>query len=72
MRRSTMAPVSRLLTVVLVVAMPLAVRSSAAQVPSPPPIQPAQPRDVAPAAKGTAAIVGRVRISRRAGRCGEP
>jgi hypothetical protein len=40
--------------------MPLALRSSAAQVPAPPPMQPAQPRDAAPAAEGTAAIVGRV------------
>jgi hypothetical protein len=38
----------------------VALRSPAAQVPAPPPIQPAQPRDAAPAGKGTAAIVGRV------------
>jgi hypothetical protein len=40
--------------------MPVARRSSAAQVPAPPPIQPAPPRDAAPPGKGTAAIVGRV------------
>ena len=39
---------------------PVALRSSAAQVPAPPPMQPAQPRDAAPAVKGTAAIIGRV------------
>jgi hypothetical protein len=60
MRRSTTVPVSRILTLVLVIATPLALRSSAAQAPAPPPIQPAQPRDAAPAAKGTATIVGRV------------
>jgi hypothetical protein len=50
----------RILALLLVAVMPLAVRSSAAQVPAPPPMQSAQPRDAAPAAKGTAAIVGRV------------
>jgi len=53
-------PASRILALLLVAVMPLALRSSAAQVPAPPPVQPAQPRDAAPAAKGTAAIVGRV------------
>jgi hypothetical protein len=49
-----------MLALLLVAATPLALRSSAAHVPAPPPMQPAQPRDAAPAAKGTAAIVGRV------------
>jgi hypothetical protein len=40
---------------------PVALRSSAAQVPAaPPPIQPAPPRDAAPTARSTAAISGRV------------
>ncbi len=60
MRRSTTHPASRILALLLVAATPVGLRSSAAQVPTPPPIQPAQPRDAAPAAKGTAAIVGRV------------
>src|SRR5687767_7883820 len=60
MRRSTTLPASRILALLLVAATPVALRSSAAQVPAPPPMQPAQPRDAAPAAKGTAAIVGRV------------
>ena len=60
MRFSTTLPASRILSLFLVAATPLALRSSAAQVPAPPLVQPAQPRDAAPAAKGTAAIVGRV------------
>jgi Carboxypeptidase regulatory-like domain len=60
MRRSMMLRASRILALLLVIATPLALRSSAAQVPAPPPMQPAQPRDAAPAAKGTATIVGRV------------
>jgi carboxypeptidase family protein len=60
MRHSTTFPASRILALVLVAAPAVALRSSAAQVPEPPPMQPAQPRDAAPAAKGTAAIVGRV------------
>ena len=48
-----------MLALFLIAATPAALRSSAAQVPAPPPMQPAQPRDAAPA-KGTAAIVGRV------------
>jgi hypothetical protein len=59
MRRSTLHA-SRILALLLVAATPVALRSSAAQEPAPPPMQPAQPRDAAPAAKGTAAIVGRV------------
>jgi hypothetical protein len=59
MRRSTLSA-SRILAVLLVAGSPAAPRSSAAQVPAPPPMQPAQPRDAAPAAKGTAVIVGRV------------
>ncbi len=60
MRRSTTHPASRILALLLVAATPVGLRSSAAQVPTPPPIQPAQPREAAPAGKGTAAIVGRV------------
>jgi carboxypeptidase family protein len=60
MRRSTTRPASRVLALLLVTATPVVVRLSAAQVPAPPPMQPAPPRDAAPAAKGTAAIVGRV------------
>jgi hypothetical protein len=60
MARPTLPFASRILTLLLVAAMPLTVRSSSAQVPAPPPSQPAQPRDAAPAAGGTAAIVGRV------------
>jgi Carboxypeptidase regulatory-like domain len=60
MRHSTTLPASRILALLLVAATPVALRSSAAQVPGPAPMQPAQPRDAAPAAKGTAAIVGRV------------
>ena len=60
MRRSTTFPALRILAPLLVTATPLALRSSAAQVPVPPPMQPAQPRDAAPADKGTATIVGRV------------
>ena len=60
MRRSTTVPVSRILTFLLVAATPLGLRSSAAQAPAPPPMQTAPPRDAVPAAKGTAAIVGRV------------
>ena len=40
-------------------ATPVALHSSAAQVPAPP-MQPSQPRDAAPTAKGTGAISGRV------------
>ena len=59
MRRSTTLPASRILALLLVGATPLALRSSVAQVPAAP-MQTAQPRDAAPAAKGTAAITGRV------------
>jgi hypothetical protein len=59
MRQSTTIPASRVLAL-LVAAAPLAVRSAAAQVPAPSLVQPAQPRDAAPVARGTAAIVGRV------------
>ena len=48
----------RVLALLLVTATPVALRSSAAQVPAPP--QPVSPRDAAPAANGTATIVGRV------------
>jgi hypothetical protein len=58
MRPSTTA--SRVLVLFLVAATPVALRSSAAQGPAPPPMSPAQPRDAAPAVKGTAAILGRV------------
>lgn len=60
MRRSTTFPALRILALLLVTATPLALRSSAAQVPAPPPTQPAQPRDTVPATTGTSAIVGRV------------
>ena len=60
MRHSTTARASRILALFLVAATSVAPRLSAAQVPAPPLVQPAQPRDPAPAAKGTAAIVGRV------------
>jgi Carboxypeptidase regulatory-like domain len=60
MRRSMMLPASRIPAVLLVAIMPLALRSSAAQAPAPPLVRPAQPRDAASAAKGTAAIVGHV------------
>src|SRR5215208_1818299 len=60
MRHSTTLSAWRILALLVVAAMPVALDSSAAQVPAPPPMQSAQPRDAAPAAKGTAAIVGRV------------
>src|SRR5829696_299045 len=60
MRRSTMLPASPILALFLVAATSVAPRSATAQVPTPPPMQPAQPRDPAPAAKGTSVIVGRV------------
>ena len=61
MRLSTKPPMSWILAVLVTAATTaVALRSSAAQVPAPPPMQPAQPRDAAPAAKGTAAILGRV------------
>jgi hypothetical protein len=60
MRFSTTLRASRILSLFLVAATPLALRSSAAQVSAPPPMPAAQPRDAAPAGKGTAAIVGRV------------
>jgi hypothetical protein len=60
MRRSTTLSVSRILALLLVAGTPVAPRSSAAQVPAPPPMQPVPPRDAAPAAKGTAVIAGRV------------
>ena len=60
MQRSTTLSASRILALLFVAAIPVALRSSAAQVPAPPPMQPAPPRDVEPATKGTAAIVGRV------------
>ena len=56
MRRSTI-PV---FTLVLVATTFVAPRPSAAQVSTPPPTQPAQPRDALPAGKGTGAILGRV------------
>ena len=60
MRLTTKPPMSWILAVLVTAATtPFALRSSAAQVPAPP-MQPAQPRDAAPAARGTAAIVGRV------------
>jgi hypothetical protein len=59
MRHSTTLPVPRILAL-LIVASTLAPRSSTGQGPAPPPMQPAQSRDAPPAAKGTAAIVGRV------------
>lgn len=55
----TAVPVSRMLALLFIAAAPVALRSSPAQVPAPPPMPPAQPRDAAPA-KGTAAIAGRV------------
>jgi hypothetical protein len=58
--RTTTLPAARILALLLVSATPVALRSSAAQVPAPPPMQPAQPRDAAPTAKGTGAISGRV------------
>ena len=60
MRFSTTLPAATILSVFLVAVTPLALRSSAAQVPAPPPMPAAQPRDAVPAAKGTAAIVGHV------------
>jgi hypothetical protein len=48
---------SRALALLLVGVMPVAVGPSAAQVPTPPPVQ---PRDSAPAPKSTASIAGRV------------
>jgi hypothetical protein len=59
MQGSTPPLASWTIALLLVAATPLGLRSSAAQVPSPPPAHTAQPRDAAPA-KGTAAIVGRV------------
>jgi hypothetical protein len=60
MRHSTTLSASQILALLLVAATPLALRSSAVQVAAPPPMQPAPPRDAAPATKGTGAIVGRV------------
>lgn len=60
MRRPITLPASRMLALLLVALTPLALRSSAAQVSAPPPMQAAQPRDAVRAAKGTAAIAGRV------------
>lgn len=60
MRHSTTVPASRILALLLLAAAPLALRSADAQVPAPPLVQPAQPRDALPAAKATGAIIGRV------------
>jgi hypothetical protein len=60
MRCTTKLPAARILALLLVSATPVALRSSAAQVPAAPPMQPAQPRDAAPTAEGTGAISGRV------------
>src|SRR5688572_545217 len=60
MRFPTTPPAVRILSLFLVAVTPLALRSSAAPVSAPPPMQAPQPRDPVPAAKGTAAIVGRV------------
>jgi hypothetical protein len=60
MRRSMILRASRILALLLVGATSVAPRLSAAQVPTLPATQPAQPRDAAPAVKGTAAILGRV------------
>lgn len=57
--RITTLPAARALALLLVAAAPVAVPSSAGQVPAPA-MQTAQPRDAAPTAKGTGAISGRV------------
>jgi hypothetical protein len=59
MRCTTKLPAARILALLLISAAPVALRSSAAQTPAPP-LQPSQPRDAAPTAKGTGAISGRV------------
>ena len=60
MRYPMKLPAPRILALLLVLATVVAPHSSAAQVPAPPPMQPSQPRDAAPTAKGTGAISGRV------------
>lgn len=60
MRHSTIRPALRVVALVLVTATSVVPRSTAAQVPTPPPMPPAQPRDAWPVVKGTAAILGRV------------
>jgi hypothetical protein len=60
MRLTTTLPAARLFALVLVAATHFAVGSSVAQVPAPPPMQPAQPRDAAPTVAGTGVISGRV------------
>ena len=60
MWHSTIGPALRVVALFLVTATSVAPRSTAAQVPTPPPTQPAQPRDAGSVVKGTAAILGRV------------
>jgi len=60
MRWTTKLPAARILALGLVAATSVAPPASAAQVPTPPPVQPAQPRDAAPTAEGTGVISGRV------------
>ncbi len=60
MQRSPTRTASRVLAFLLVASTPFALRSAAGQVPVPPLVQPAPPRDAAPAVRGTAVIVGRV------------
>ena len=69
MRCTTSFLLARILALLLVSATPVALHSSAAQMPAPPPMQPAQPRDAAPTAKGTGAISGRVTNLRPVGHC---